>query len=96
MTKEVTFGRMLAGAGAIAMAIAPIAAQAGTRAADAQTVSVKPVTMAPVSRASKSAEKKSEIGGSSVLIAVLAAAAVIAGIVVAASDDDDADLSPGT
>lgn len=96
MKSELTFGRMLAGAGALAMAIAPIAAQAGTRASEAETVSVKPVAMAPVSRAAKSAEKKSEIGGSSVIIAVLAAAAVIAGIVVATDDDDDDDISPGT
>lgn len=87
--------QILAGAGAFAMMTAPVAAQAGTRAADAGTVSVKPVKLSNVSRATATAKKEAELGGSSVLIAVLAAAAVIAGIVVAASDDDDDDLSPG-
>lgn len=94
---DLTIGRILAGVGAAALAVAPIAAQAGTRAVDGETVSVQPVKMSVVSRASKSAEKKSELGGgSSVIIAVLAAAAVIAGIIVAADGDDDEDLSPGT
>ncbi|MDG6079619.1 hypothetical protein E3U23_10475 [Erythrobacter litoralis] len=86
-------GRILAGAAAAAMAFAPIAAQAGTRASDAGTVSVQPVKMSSLTRSAKPAEKKSEAGGSAVIIAVLAAAAVVAGIVVAADDDDN--RSPG-
>ena len=85
--------RLLSGIGAIAVAMAPVAAQAGTRAADAGVVSVEPIKL---SRVSATAEKKSEIGegsGSAVIIAILAAAAVIAGIIIAVSDDDD--VSPG-
>ena len=81
--------RLLSGIGAAAMAFAPVAAQAGTRAAEADVVSVQPVKMSSVSRASQTAEKKSELGGSSVIIALLAAAAVIIGIIIAVDDDDD-------
>lgn len=87
--------RLLSGLGAVAMAVAPVAAQAGTRAAEADVVSVQPVKMSSVSRATSEAERKSELaGGSSVIIAILAAAAVIAGIIIAV--DDDEDLSPGS
>ena len=40
-------------------------------------------------RAPAPANKKSELGGSGLLIAILAGAAVIAGIVIAADGDDD-------
>ncbi|WP_234033846.1 hypothetical protein [Qipengyuania gaetbuli] len=58
------------------------------RASQAVPAAAKVSAEAPVSRASKRSEQKSEIGGSAVLIAVLAAAAVIAGIVVATDGDD--------
>lgn len=80
--------RLLSGIGAVAVAMAPVAAQAGTRAADAGVVSVEPIKM---TRASAAADAQSEIGsgsGSAVIIAILAAAAVIAGIIVAVDDDD--------
>ncbi|MBX7540828.1 hypothetical protein [Qipengyuania sphaerica] len=81
--------RLLSGIGAIAMAIAPVAAQAGTRASDA-TVSVQPVKMSSVSRASQAADQKSEMaGGAGLIIAILAAAAVIVGIIIAVDGDDD-------
>ena len=86
--------RLLSGIGAVAVAMAPVAAQAGTRAADTGVVSVQPVKMSTVSRASATAEKKSELaGGSATIIAILAAAAVIVGIIIAVDDDDD--VSPG-
>jgi len=87
--------RILAGVAAATMAIAPVAAQAGTRAADAGTVSVEPVKMSTLTRSTKPAEKKSEAGGSAVIIAVLAAAAVVAGIIAATDDDDNELLTPG-
>ena len=81
--------RLLSGIGAVAMAIVPVAAQAGTRASDA-TVAVQPVKMSAVSRASQTADNKSEMGGgSSVIIAILAAAAVIVGIIIAVDGDDE-------
>lgn len=83
--------RILAGVAAATMAIAPIAAQAGTRAADTGAVSVQPVKMSTLTRSAKPADRKSEAGGSAVIIAVLAAAAVVAGI-IAATDDNDNDL----
>ena len=79
--------RILAGVAAATMAIAPIAAQAGTRAADTGAVSVQPVKMSTLTRSAKPADRKSEAGGSAVIIAVLAAAAVVAsdGVVLSAS-----------
>lgn len=79
--------RLLMGIGAAAMAIAPVAAQAGTRAADAGTVAVQPVKMSTVSRSAMTSEKKNEVGGPGLVIAILAVAAIIAGIVIAADDD---------
>ena len=49
--------RLFMGFGAAAMAIAPVAAQAGTRAADAGVVAVQPVKMSTVSRSTQAAEK---------------------------------------
>ena len=87
--------RFLAGVAAATLAIAPVAAQAGTRAADAGAVSVEPVKMSTLTRSAKPAAKKSEAGGSAVIVAVLAAAAVVAGIIAATDDnDDDLDIEP--
>lgn len=85
--------RLLMGFGAATMAIAPVAAQAGTRAADAGVVAVQPVKMSTVSRSAQTAEKKNELGGPGLIIAILAVAAIVAGIIIAA---DDNDASPGT
>ncbi|QPD00441.1 hypothetical protein IRL76_07305 [Qipengyuania soli] len=79
------------GLGAAAMSIAPVAAQAGTRASDAGAVAVQPVKMSTVTRSAQTAEKKNELGGPGLIIAILAVAAIIAGIVIAADDDK----SPG-
>lgn len=87
--------RFLVGATAAAMALTSVSATAGVRASDVASVSVQPVALSSVTRASASSERKSELGGSGLVVALLAAAAVIAGVVIAADDDDDSDLSPG-
>ena len=79
--------RLLSGLGAVAMAVAPVAAQAGTRAADAGTIAVQPVKMSGVERGTETVTTKSEMGGSAAILAVLAAVAVIVGIVIAVDDD---------
>ncbi|MBX7526668.1 hypothetical protein [Qipengyuania vesicularis] len=79
--------RLLMGLGAAAMAVAPVAAQAGTRAADAGAIAVQPVKMSAVERGTEGVTTKSEIGGTSAVIAVLAAIAVIVGIIIATDDD---------
>ncbi|MBY6128582.1 hypothetical protein KUW15_07640 [Qipengyuania aquimaris] len=90
-----TLGRIMAGAGVMAMVATPMVANAGTRAADAEVVSVQPVKMSAVSRASEGAESRSEAGGTATIVAIIAAVAVIIGIIAAVDDDDD-DLSPGS
>lgn len=87
--------RLLSGLGAVAMAVVPVAAQAGTRAADAGTVSVQPVKMSTVSRSAQSADEVSEAGGSATIIGIIAAIAVIIGIIAATGDSDD-DRTPGS
>ncbi len=87
--------RLLSGLGAVAMAVAPVAAQAGTRASDAGALTVQPVKMSTVSRTAKPAGMKSEAGGSATILAVVAAIAVILGILVATGGDDD-DRTPGS
>lgn len=79
--------RLLSGLGAIAMTVVPVAAQAGTRAADAGAIAVQPVKMSSVERGTESVKSKSEMGGSATILAVLAAVAVIVGIIIAVDDD---------
>ncbi|EDL50160.1 hypothetical protein [Erythrobacter sp. SD-21] len=83
--------RLLSGLGAVAMAVVPVAAQAGTRAADTGAIAVQPVKMSGVERGTESVTTKSELGGSAVIIAALAAIAVIVGIIIAVDDDDTTD-----
>lgn len=78
--------RLLIGIAAAAMSIAPVAAQAGTRASDARAVAVQPVKMSTVTRSAQTAEKKNELGGAGLIVAILAFAAIIGGIVIAADD----------
>lgn len=79
--------RLLSGLGAVAMAVVPVAAQAGTRAADAGEIAVQPVKMSGVERGTEAATSESEIGGSATIVAILAAIAIIVGIIVAVDDD---------
>ena len=85
--------RLFSGLGAVALAVASVSAQAGTRAADAGAFAVQPVKMSVatdgVSRSALSGSELNEMGGGSgVIIAVIAAALVILGIVVASDGDD--------
>lgn len=73
------FKKALMGTAAVALAFAPVAAQAQS-------------TNAPkVERSSQSVSKKAGQleGGNAILVAALAAAAVIAGIIIIADDGDD-------
>ena len=83
--------RLLSGLGAVAMAVAPVAAQAGTRAADTGAIAVQPVKMSGVERGAETVTTKSELGGSATILAALAAIAVIIGIIIAVDDDDTTD-----
>ena len=79
--------RLLSGLGAVAMAVVPVAAQAGTRAADTGAIAVQPVKMSGVERGTETVTTKSELGGSATILAVLAAVAIIVGIIIAVDDD---------
>ena len=83
--------RLLSGLGAVAVAVAPVAAHAGTRAADTGAIAVQPVKMSGVERGTEAATSESELGGSATILAVLAAVAVILGIIIAVDDDDTTD-----
>ncbi len=83
--------RMAMAAAAATMAIAPVAAQASTRAGD--NGSVYSVSSAPgIGRA---AEGEQAGSGLSIILALFAGAAIIGGIVLASSSDDNGQ-SPGT
>jgi len=84
LAKNIVVG--MAAAGMLAM---PIAAQAGTRAGDAN-VRVSPVAETVTTGAARTGAAVSEenrAGGSATILAILAAAAVILGIVIAVDDD---------
>lgn len=79
--------KLIAAASALGLAVAPVAANAGTRANDVVPAAAKiDRNIAPVT-------ESSEMGGSAIIVAILALAAVIAGIIAATSDDDN--LSDG-
>ncbi len=83
--------RMAMAAAAATMAIAPVAAQASTRAGD--NGSVYSVSSAPgIGRA---AEGEAAVGGVPIIIGLLGLAAIIGGVIMASSSDDDGQ-SPGT
>ena len=79
--------RLLSGLGAVAMAVVPVAAQAGTRAADSGAIAVQPVKMSGVERGTETVTTSSEMGGSTAILAALAVIAVIIGIIIAVDDD---------
>lgn len=85
-----TVSRLMTAAAAASLVIAPVAAQAGTRAGDSG--SVYSVSGAGLGRAAKGESAKS---GGTIVLALLATAAIIGGIVLA-SDSDDKGQSPGT
>ncbi len=81
-----TLSRMMLVAAASALAIAPVAAQAGTRASEGSSVS------APGQGRTAKGEKIK--GASAIVLALLGAGLVVAGI-VSASSSDDKGQSPG-
>lgn len=87
-----TTSRALVAAATASLALAPIAAQANTRAGDSAPVYSTANAQPGLAR---DADGENLAGGPGIIIALLAAAAIIAGIVVA-SDNEDDDVSPGT
>jgi hypothetical protein len=86
-----TVSRIIFAAAASSLAIAPIAAQAGTRASDSG--SVYSVSAPGAGRAAKG--ESIEDDGGTIILALLAGAAIITGIVFATQSDDEGQ-SPGT
>lgn len=84
--------RVMMTAAAATMVVAPIAAQANTRASDAGSVYRVGASKPGVGRAAKG---ESVSGGVTIVLALLAAAAAVGAIVVASDSDDDGQ-SPGT
>lgn len=82
------FTKILAGAAAVGLMAAPVAATAGTRASDVQVAPVAQPVSADASRAGVGVAKENNLRGPGIIIAVLAIAAIIAGIIIAADDDD--------
>lgn len=77
---------LIAAASALGLAVAPVAANAGTRANDVVPAAASiDRDIAPVTGSNMGDDSD----GSAVVIAILALAAVIAGILAATSDDDD-------
>lgn len=85
-----TFSRMMLAAAATTLAVAPIAAQAGTRASDSNAVySVSAPGMGRAAKGEKAAK------GSTIILAIIATFTIGAGIFFAA-DSNDNGQSPGT
>lgn len=83
--------KILSGLAVATMALAPVAAQAGTRAGDS-AVRVAPVAQAVTSDAGYAGREVSEenaLGGTALIIAILALAAIVAGVVIASDDGSD-------
>ena len=87
-----TMSRLMVTAAAASMVVAPIAAQANTRAGDNAPVYTSEAAQPGTAREADGEEMR---GGGSTILLLLAAAAAIAGIVIAADNEDD-DQSPGT
>ncbi len=85
--------KLLAATAAAGLAFAPIAAQAGTRAADS-SVSLEALSMDRTAAAIGKSEALGEDGDSTLLL-LLAFAAVAAGIVIVVENGEN-DTSPGT
>ena len=84
--------RIMVAVAATGMMVAPIAAQAGTRASSSDSVYSVSASQPGLARAAGGESIK---GGISIVLALLAAAAVIGGIIAATSSDDNGQ-SPGT
>ena len=84
--------RIMVAVAATGMMVAPIAAQAGTRASGSDSVYSVSASQPGLGRAD---EGESIKGGATIILALLAAAAVIGGIISASSTDDNGQ-SPGT
>jgi len=87
-----TMSRLMVTAAAASMVVAPIAAQANTRAGDSTPTYTSQSAQPGLERSAEGEEMR---GGGSILLLLLAAAAAAAGIAIAAGNDDD-DRSPGT
>ncbi|WP_299194688.1 hypothetical protein [uncultured Erythrobacter sp.] len=87
-----TMSRLMVTAAAASMVVAPIAAQANTRAGDNTPVYTSTTAQPGTARAADGEEMR---GGSSVILVLFAAAAAIGGIIIAAGNESD-DQSPGT
>lgn len=85
-----TASRMIAAAAAASLAIAPIAAQAGTRAGDSNAV-YNAVSAPGVGR---DAQGEGVSKAASLLLALLAAGAAVTAIIIA-TDNDNEDATPG-
>jgi hypothetical protein len=78
------------------MVIAPVAAQANTRAGDSASVYRVSASKPGVGRAAQGESNSDrEADGETILIALLATAAIIGGIIIAAGSGDN-NQSPGT
>lgn len=84
--------RIMVAVAATGMMVAPIAAQASTRASGSDSVYSVSASQPGLGRGE---EGESIKGGISIVLALLAAAAVIGGIIAATSSDDNGQ-SPGT
>lgn len=82
-----TLSRMMLAAAASSLAIAPVAAQAGTRASEGASIS------APGQARSAKGEKAKS--GSTIILALLASGLIVTGIAFSASSKDKGQ-SPGT
>jgi hypothetical protein len=93
MGKEImkTLSRMMLAAAASSLAIAPVAAQAGTRASEGSSL-----YSASAPGKGRAAKGESAVSGSTLLLALLAAGLIAVAIGAAATGSDDNGQSPGT
>lgn len=80
---------VLAGVAAAGLAIAPVAASAGTRAASALPT-LTSGSMVMGTHSTRAVKKDEQMGGTAIIVAIIAVVAVILGI-LAATDDDRSD-----
>ncbi|MET4131836.1 hypothetical protein ABIE62_000952 [Porphyrobacter sp. MBR-155] len=88
--------RSVMAAAAATMALAPVAAQANTRAGDSASVYRVSASKPGVGRAAQGESNSDrEVNAETIIIALLATAAIIGAIIIAASSGDN-NQSPGT
>jgi len=87
-----TLSRLALGAAAAGLAIAPVAAQANTRAGDSARVYSAPAASQPGTARSADGER---VGGGADIVALLLVGLWATGVAFAVADDDP-DQSPGT